>query len=119
MTSDDRLGARAAVGGVDAVTALLRSLRDGFESGERAPSDAERTCAAHLLRTPGPPDEVILDGLRLAGPDVAPEGGTFAIALVHSAGYLRSASTAESPSGRRLVALLHEAMSSTVRAARG
>ncbi|MDQ8703343.1 hypothetical protein RCO28_12715 [Streptomyces sp. LHD-70] len=103
---------------LDTVTALLHNLSDETESGRRIPTAPELTCAEYVLQASGEPTEVICDALRLAGPDVAPKGSTFAVTLVHCAGLLRSASAAESPDGQALIALLHRTMSTVANAPR-
>ena len=66
------------------------------------PSDPERTCAAAVIRATGEPTEVILEGFRVAGPDVAPPGGRLAPVLMRCAVTLRPASIGHSDDGQRL-----------------
>ncbi|WP_405842472.1 hypothetical protein OG528_29305 [Streptomyces platensis] len=54
----------------------------------------------------GASTEAILDGLKLAGPDVAPPGAQFAPALMQCAVALRPASVADSDAGQQLRELL-------------
>ncbi|WP_327359568.1 hypothetical protein [Streptomyces sp. NBC_01304] len=100
------------------VVAHLEALLRDFKSGAKVPSEAEVTCAAYVLRNPGVPTDVLLEGIRLAGVDVAPPGGVFAPAVVHSAGLLRTSAAMDSAEGQRLIALLHDVMSAVLTAPR-
>lgn len=89
-------------------TARLRDLREGLENGTWRPGRPEWRCAAAILDAVPKtlPVDAVVEGLRAAGPTVAPAGeaNLFAAALVRSATLLRSDDFRASKEGQQLLA---------------
>jgi hypothetical protein len=99
-------------------TARVQALLDALADGSWTPSTAESTCAAVILTAPPrtPPADAVVEGLRAAGPDVAPVGGQAAPALVQCARLLRASGFAVSKEGQELRAALNELLTGMVAA---
>ncbi|MDX3025413.1 hypothetical protein [Streptomyces acidiscabies] len=99
-------------------TARLQALLDGLENGSWTPGPPESTCAAVVLTAPPRtlPADALVDGLRAAGPTVAPVGGQFAPALARCATLLRSSSFPLSEDGQQLRTLLDELLNAILEA---
>ncbi|UXX93965.1 hypothetical protein N7U49_21385 [Streptomyces sp. AD2-2] len=83
----------------------LRVLADALGSGAWEPTASERTCAAVIITATPPmtPAGAILDGMKAAGPEIAPsEGAQFAAALVQAVRLLRSPAFTVSAEGQQL-----------------
>ena len=96
----------------------LKALLDGLAAGSWTPGTPESTCAAVILTAPPqtPPADALVDGLRVAGPQVAPTGSLFAPALAQCAALLRSQAVIQSPDGQRMREVVEELMSQIIAA---
>jgi len=99
-------------------TGRIRALLDALTDGSWTPSTPESTCAAVILTAPPrtAPADAVVDGLRAAGPDVAPGGGQLAPALAQCARLLRAADFTVSKEGQELRASLDELLRGMVAA---
>jgi hypothetical protein len=96
----------------------LQALAGALADGSWTPGTPESMCAAVVL-TSSPrtkPADAIVDGLRAAGPEVAPVGGRLAPALAQCAQLLRSSAFTVSKDGQYLRAVLDELLKGIVAA---
>ncbi|MEU9174883.1 hypothetical protein AB0D34_45230 [Streptomyces sp. NPDC048420] len=87
--------------------ARLQSLLEDLESGSWVPTRLEQRCAEVILDAPPrtPPVEAVVEGMRAAGPGIAPPGeaNPYATALVQAATLLRTNGFPTSPDGQQLL----------------